>query len=184
MSDSAILSADQLKCLASPVRSEVFAAIRMLGQCSAADVAEARGLSAESVHFHFKGLTKVNLIKPCGQRPTVRRPEGLYEATAPSFLLPDTTGDPALASIVRHTVSSGLRRAVRGYEKAASLAKDKTKVADGFHIIQTRLKLSSDDQREFLAMIEQAVQFAKERESSDGNPLNWTSLVFLEKAKK
>ncbi len=184
MSDSAVLTADQLKCLASPVRNDVFATIRMLGQASAADVAEARGLSPETVHFHLKALAKANLIKPCGQRATARRPEGLYKTTALSYRLPDTTGDPDLASIVRHAVSSGFRRAIRGYEKAARSVEGKTKANEGFHVIQARLRLNPDDQREFMALIERAVQFAKERENPDGVPLNWTSLVFPEGAKK
>ena len=183
MPDSAILTAEQLKCLASPVRNEVFAAIRVLGQASAADVAEARGLSPEAVHFHLRGLAKANLIKSCGQRPTARRPEALFETTALSYRLPDTTGDPDLALIVRHTVSSGFRRAVRGYERAAKLAVGKAEANDGFHVIQARIRLNPDDQREFMALIERAVQFAKESESPDGMPLNWTSLVFPEGAK-
>ncbi|MEI8283043.1 MAG: helix-turn-helix domain-containing protein [Armatimonadota bacterium] len=183
MTDSAILTADQLKCLASPVRNDVFVAIRTLGQASAADIAKARGLSPETVHFHLKGLAKVNLIKPCGHRPTARRPEELFETTAPSYRLPDTTGDPDLASIVRNTVSSGIRRAIRGYEKAAKSPEGKAKATDGFQVIQARIRLSPDDQREFMALIEQAVQFAKERECSNGIPLNWTSLVFPEGAK-
>ena len=157
------------------MRGEVFAAIRSIGQASASAVAESTGLSPEATHFHLKGLLKVDLIEVVGQRATTRRPESIYQSTAKRYNLPK---DPELAAIVSKSVTAGLRRSVRGYEKAAALSREADDPSVGFQIIQTKVRLSAQDMETFRAMINQASQFAIERDDDAGATFQWTSIVY------
>ena len=178
MADFAVLNGDQLECLASPVRRDVFLAVRMLGKASATDVAESTSLSVETVHFHLRALTQAKLLEPCGKRATARRPESIYTSTAKTFKLPDIAANPQLAEIVRRSVSAGLRRTIRGYESAATEAAENANVHEGFQVIQTQFRLNPEDAKEFFELVERASKFARERESADGNMLHWTSVVY------
>jgi DNA-binding transcriptional ArsR family regulator len=181
LKEIAIFTEDQLKSLVSPVRSEVFDAVRSLGSASATDIAKETDLSAETVHFHLKGLLKAELIVRCGQRSSARRPESLYESSALQFNLPI---DSALSAVVSQAVMAGLRRTVRGYECAAVVARESEKPLDGFHIIQAKVQLSPRDMDQFLAMIERAAQFAREKSIESGSTHHWTSVVYPNFKKK
>lgn len=71
-------SLEQLECLSSPFRVEVFWTFRPDEPRSAADVAAEIGKSAQAVHYHVAELVRVGLIVPAGTRQRRARTETLY----------------------------------------------------------------------------------------------------------
>jgi DNA-binding transcriptional ArsR family regulator len=171
------LNSQQLTCLASPTRNQVFMSLRKLGKASARELAEDLDRDPELLHYHLKALLKAGLIRESGRRPTARKPEGLYEATASQYRLPDLVEQPELASITRKAVAAGMRETVRKYLAAAERAESEPELRRSMHIIRANLRLSPDDAQEFMRLIEAASDFAKEHERKDGVRLQWASLV-------
>jgi DNA-binding transcriptional ArsR family regulator len=76
---------DQVKALASAIRSEVFWAFNKSEPLSAADVAAALGKSAQTVHYHVNELVKVGLLLAVETRKRRARTETLYVHASMSF---------------------------------------------------------------------------------------------------
>jgi predicted ArsR family transcriptional regulator len=172
------LTAPQLACLASPVRSQVFMTLRRLNQASTREIAEEMGREPEVIHYHVNALTKAGLIHEAFRRPTKRKPEAVYKSTSRTFSLPDPRDRPELAAAARKAVSTGLRQAARGLEAASIQAEANPALRRHIHIINTAMRLSPEDAEVFIDMIESAVAFARDHESKEGTPLRWSSIVF------
>jgi hypothetical protein len=174
------LTADQLECLASPIRREVFTTLRGLGTASARELAEELHRTPEILHYHLKALHRAGLIRECGRRATARKPECLYEPAERSYRLPDLVKQPELAAITRKAVAAGLRQTTRGYEAAAIAAVDNAEVREHISVIQAGVTLRPENAAKFIALIEEANRFARQAESKEGLRLHWCSVVFPE----
>lgn len=171
------LTAEQLSCLASPVRSETFTVIRSLGEASVREVAESMDRSPEAVQYHVRALLRVGLIVEKFRRPTGHKPESVYAAATASIQLPDLKTTPELAPLTRKAVVAGLRQTIRGYQAAAEAAEQNPRVREGMSVIRATLRLRPDDAEVFFSLIEKALHFAKANESPDGTRLYWSSIV-------
>lgn len=171
------LNSQQLTCLASPTRNQVFMSLRKLGRASARELAEDLGRDPELLHYHLKSLLKAGLIRESGRRPTARKPEAVYESTATRYRLPDLDKQPELASITRKAVAAGMRESLRKYLSAAERAEGEPELRSFMHIIRAGVRLSPEDAQEFMRLIESASEFAKDHERKDGVRLQWASLV-------
>src|SRR2546423_11730891 len=178
MQRQSILTGEQLACLASPRRNEVFTILRSLKQGSVKEIADRTRQSPESTHYHVRALEHVGLVREAFRRAGFRKPEIVFEPTASRLSLPDLRENPELAPLTRKTILAGLRQVMRGYEPAAIRAAHNPDLEKHMHIIRANLLLSRKDARTFLAMIEAASRFAKDREAQGGVGLMWSSLVF------
>lgn len=169
-----ILTKEQLKCLASPVRNEVFSAVLEQGEASVRQIAEILAKSPESLHYHFKSLLKAGLIEALDQRPTERRPETLYRTVDTEFALPSDYADNEIADLRLKAIESGLRHSWRQFEKTARRHGGRNLV------LQQSLKLKPQDSDAFWAMIEEAAKFARERSCPEGHSTGWTCLFWEE----
>lgn len=158
MKTSIVLSEDQLRCLASPVRSKVFRCLQRAKSASAKEIGSIAGLSPQTTHFHLKALIAAGLVVISETRPSKRKPEHVFSPRAERFLLPETDSNPELAEIAAKTVIAALRREVRGFQPFAG---DSQKV----QIILTTLQLSESDRGQFQSLLEAALEFAKERQN-------------------
>ena len=168
------LTKEQLRCLASPVRNEVFSAVLNLGEASVKDVAAALAKSPESLHYHFKSLTKAGLIEMLDVRPTERRPEAVYRTVDTQFELPNESDDPEIAELRLGAIEAGLRHSWRHFEKTARSPNGKNLV------LKQSLKLKPEDSEVFWKMIEEAARFAREKSCPEGNSTGWTCLFWEE----
>src|SRR4051812_28092657 len=110
-----ILNADQLACLASPVRNEVFMQLRTIGKASVGDIAKVLGKSPEAVHYHVKALVAAGLAREAFRRPGVKKPEFVYEPVGKRLKLPNPSEGPEVAKLIRKSVAAGFRQTIRGY---------------------------------------------------------------------
>ena len=85
---------DQIEVMASPARLEILDAVRSTGPCSIADIAALLGRPADSLYYHVRQLVEVDLLIPCGTRPTSRRHEELYRTPARRIRTPFAADDP------------------------------------------------------------------------------------------
>ncbi|MEA2553403.1 MAG: Helix-turn-helix domain [Fimbriimonadaceae bacterium] len=172
------LSAEQLKCLASPARNEVFTQLRILGKASIGDVAKALGKKPESVHYHMKGLVSAGLAKEAFRRPAPKKPESVYEPVGRKLRLPAQDSGSEIATLTRKAVAAGLRQTLRGYQKASQAAEHSPKVRARMHVIKASLRLKAADAEAFFKLIEAASRFADEHRDDSGERLVWSSLVY------
>ncbi len=173
---SHVLSLEQVRCLGSTVRNEIYQRFRALQPASVADVAESLGKSVELVHYHARELLKHDLIMEVEKRPSGRRPESVYRATHRVVELPKT-GDGA-EEAVRDMVVGSLKLTARQYEKASVAAEDDPEVARSMHVIRAIVRLSDEEMTKFLAMIEDIATFLKENQSPEGKSVTWSSAVY------
>lgn len=73
---------EQVRSLASPIRSEVFWSFSSREKFSVAEVAKSLGKSAQTVHYHVNELVKVGLLIAVGERKQRARIEKLYAQKA------------------------------------------------------------------------------------------------------
>ena len=183
MATAAVLTAEQLRALASPVRNEVYARLRALGRASAGDLGGELGRSAEAVHYHLRELVRVGLIREAFRRPTQRKPESVFEPTADSVRLPDPRKSPKIAELNRRAVLAGMRMVMRGYDAASRRAARAPRAAepDGrIHVVRLNVRLAEQDARELFRRIEEIARFADERRAPEGAGirLHWHSVVY------
>jgi DNA-binding transcriptional ArsR family regulator len=176
-----VLNSEQLACLASPTRNETFATIRSLGKASVRELADRMGRSPEALYYHVKALSKAGLIKEALRRPTVRKPEAVYESVEANYRLPQSGSDPELDALARRSVVSGLRHTIRGYETASTIAEKDVQKRPYLQVIRVACRLSEEHAKSFFELIEEAARFAKDHEQPDGVRLHWSSVVFPEK---
>jgi DNA-binding transcriptional ArsR family regulator len=172
------LNAEQLACLASPARNEVFMQLRTLGKGSAGDIAKAIGKKPEAIHYHVKALVVAGLAKVAYHRPSPKKPESVYEPVGKSLELPKADAGPEIAALARKAVRAGLAATARGYLKAAELAESDAEVRSRMHLLKVNVRLSPEDAKEFLRLIEEANKFASARRAEDGIRLVWSSAVY------
>ena len=109
---------DQLEAIASPVREEIVARLSRLGRASIADVARSLGRPSQTLYPHFEKLCQVGLLRRCGERPTGRRPEALYETPGGGLFAVYQPGRPAEQRALGSYVSASMRRAERNLRAA------------------------------------------------------------------
>ncbi len=76
--ETAQLTLEQVACLASPARGEVFFHFSGLVPRSIAEIAEMVGRSASATTYHVAELVQVGLLVPAGERKKRSRTETLY----------------------------------------------------------------------------------------------------------
>lgn len=82
------LNLEQMRCLSSTIRADVFWSFHAIDQKSVSDVATEVGKSAQTVHYHVNALVKIGLIVPGETRKRRSRIEQLYVRKARSSLDP------------------------------------------------------------------------------------------------
>lgn len=156
-----------------------------MGEASARDLAEAIGKSAETMHYHLKALLAADLIEEAYRRPSIKKPEIVYRAPAVRIHIPASL-PKELRGISRKAIVTGVRASIRGFESASLAADETPELRKNIHVIRANMRLKPDDAKRFFELVDEAVQFAKEHESDEGQRLQWSSLVYplVERQKK
>lgn len=108
------------RVLMSPVRHEIVEAVRLLGPCSIADVAELIDRPADSLYKHVQQLQDGGFIAEAGFRKGDRNVEQLIDVVADDFAIDfqDNTGDAENDAVVA-TANSFLKAAARAVRDSA-----------------------------------------------------------------
>lgn len=170
MKSEVVLSEEQLKCLASPVRAEVFEAVKLKGRVSARELSTSLGMSTQTIHFHLNELLKVNLIAVVERRAAKKKPEKVFAASALSYRFPNITGQPDLEQVVLKSISATLRRVIRNFEAHAH-------DSENAQILKTVVCLSEADLAVFEKKIFEALEFARDQRDDNATPRDFTMLL-------
>ena len=69
---------DQLRTLQSPLRVQLVAVLRQLGEASVREIAEQMDTRPEGLHYHVRELVAVGMLERVGKRKVSRRMESVY----------------------------------------------------------------------------------------------------------
>ena len=75
-------SVAQYRVLLSPVRFEVFEAMRFLAPCPIAEVARCLGRPADGLYQHFRKLQRAGILREVGREKVGRRTQAIYDLIA------------------------------------------------------------------------------------------------------
>lgn len=175
MEEELVLTAEQLKCLTSPACNDVVVALRTLEPASATEIASKLDRSPATVLYHLRRLLDCSLVREVGRRPTARKPEAVFALAARRFRLPEPKPGSPEEMYQHQAVLAGLRRVMRGYEKAASAAPSGER---SLQVIRAQIRLTPEDTKRFLQMIESASQFAEENRAEEAPILHWSSILY------
>lgn len=170
------LSIEQLQCLASPMRRDVFNSLVGLRQAAVADIANECGISSHTAHFHVRALLNAGLIQVVGTQAGTKRPSALFAPVARAFKIPEGAKSEQEARVISASVLAGLRRTVRNYEK--SIETSGPDAIEDFLVLHTRLRLGAPDKMEFLKRINATMEFAREHEDISADPLSFNVILF------
>jgi len=173
--DTVELTLPQLKCLASPACSAIYAALRALGQASAAEIGRSVGRSPATVHYHVKCLLESGLVREAFRRPTMRKPEAVFEPVTQRLRLPKPDPETGVNEYARRAVVAGLRQVMRGYERAA---RETSEDSRGIHVLRAQLRLKPADLDRFLEMLEAASKCAEENRAEEEPLTHWSSVCY------
>jgi predicted transcriptional regulator len=109
--------ADQLKCLASPVRMDIVDHLSGRPPASIKELADDIGRQASSIYHHVQLLVDVGLVVEAGTRVVNRKSEKLYATAAPRMRLKKALGDSRNAPVMREVVAALCREAERDFSR-------------------------------------------------------------------
>lgn len=163
MKDRITLSSEQIKCLNSGPRYEVFSALRLLEEASARDLAELTGRDAKSLYYHLRALEKAELVRQIEIRPTGRTKERVYAPTVRHVELNFELSDSHRADYLDKLMRLSMREARRSFDLPLTPEQRKQST----HLYRTLVRLSPKDLATFESMLTAAVDFAQQASNKD-----------------
>lgn len=163
------LDEDQLRCLSSPPRLEVFSTLIRLGRASVAEVARTVARPPDALYYHIRQLLVCGLLRPAGQRPATTRPEQLYEPVA-HLVRTDPDNDSKEYLEARKAFTASMLRAARHrlHDYLDQLTGDPRASRRRPQLHSLLVRLDERDADEFLSRLESAFSFARDRSLDDG----------------
>lgn len=120
-----------------PVKSEIVQAIRMLGACSVAEIADLLDRPADALYRHVDALRKAGLVREAGVRKRGRHAEQLFDTVADDFSADFRGASPAIENRVAHRTASALLKAMGRTVRDAAAAKAIVARPEGRNISMT-----------------------------------------------
>jgi len=116
-----VQSPAQWSVLASAVRGEILEALRLLGPCSLADIAQTIDRPADSLYPHLEQLQEAGFVVPAGFRKGARNVEQLIDVVAEDFAIDfhDATGAAENQAII-DTANAFMKASARALRDSAA----------------------------------------------------------------
>jgi DNA-binding transcriptional ArsR family regulator len=171
-----VLTAAQVRSLASPARLEIIEAFSALGRASARELAAHLGRSPGAVYHHLRALEHAGVVREVARRPGARRPEAVYGPAAGRMAVAASPrrGDQQAAV---HAMKAVLRQAARDADRVFAQGVETLK--GRFHGLQLSGALLPADIKRVLALLgelEAVFREANRTPSRAGEIFRWTSL--------
>jgi DNA-binding transcriptional ArsR family regulator len=165
-----VLSAAQLRVLASPVRIEIVGVFQAHGALAIRELAEKLARPADGLYHHVRRLQKAGILHVVQRVRVGRRDEAVFALTAERFGHAAQPQTNATKEAVIQAADAALRLAGREFRRAVLLREPRQKDAPADQAKRTRAKLSrqrswlTDDDLETLhALLEKVEAFLQER---------------------
>ncbi len=171
------LSVDQLRCLVSPVRADLFEALRLAGKASIAELAETLERSPHSLYYHVRLMVKNDLFKVVYTRRVVARDEAVYEVVASRLGFMRGSQSPIYREQIIKALRLSLRKAEREHKAAQSAAAAGNLDDEEIRMLRLQVRLSGPDAETLRRKLTELGLWAREREEDSGDLYSLTGLI-------
>jgi predicted ArsR family transcriptional regulator len=181
-----VLSAAQLRVLASPVRIEIVGVFQAYGAITIRELAQKLARPADGLYHHVRRLQKAGILQVAQTVRVGRRDEAVFALTAERFGHATQPQTKTTKDAVIQAASAALRLAGREFCRAVLMeesAKKKDASADQPKRARTKLSrqrswLTEDDLETLHALLEKIETFLQERmRHKQGRPFSVTTAV-------
>jgi len=147
---------EQLRCVASPARTEILFALRALERASVGEIANWTGRETTSLYYHLRALIRVGLVRVVEKRSAKRRDEQVFELIAPMFDRPVKRDDPEYMEAHKTTVSNTILYVEKNYRQAIE-----NEDFDGLFVHTLNAYLTEGEIERLKALFEKAIHRAR-----------------------
>ena len=158
------LSATQLRCLESPVRIEIYEAIRSIRRVTVAELAEHLGRTVHSLYYHVNAMVGAGLIRVTEYRRSGKKDEAVYEAVSDRLVFDKSTSNPAYRESLIRSVRVALRKAEREHARSRQARTP----GEDFGLLRLKARLKEEDAREFQKKLESLGKWVRRRDQEPG----------------
>lgn len=162
--ERALFSLEQVKTLASSIRTEVFWSFDEFEPMSAADVGAAMGKSAQTIHYHVHELVKVGLLIAVGTRKRRARTETLYVHSARSFFAEGPNASAEYRGYIRKSFTSITRQMDREQAGMHDVLNFDPSIKDFHGYLRASLRLTPEAAQTLKSRLHAVLQSAHELE--------------------
>lgn len=161
------LTAEQLECLASPLRNEIVAALREHGPSSVNELATFLGLSPKGLYHHVHHLLKAELIVVEGTRAAGRRQESIYATPRAKWILRSDSEQDGYQEQMIRSVSAMLRVLDREHAAAVRATRDQSGSRRLFNVRRLVMRLEPDKLDVLMEKLDEIEAFLHENQTPD-----------------
>jgi DNA-binding transcriptional ArsR family regulator len=162
---------EQVRVLASPIRSAIMQTLCQGGERSVAELAESVGASGPATQYHVRMLLDVGLILFAGKRRAGQRSESVYRAVSDRITIPTKSDSPefmqALLELALTTIRNLEKEVAQAYSFAPSEGTDQRPV----RILGRTGRLHPDLLPKLQGLLSEAVNLLEPSDSNPSHPL-------------
>lgn len=175
--DDLILSAAQVRCLASPLRTAILSHIRTGGSFTARDLASLMGVPLKRLYYHLHALKKAGLIAVRGTRLNRGQKESSYGRVARRYIIRPDPRDRKYLEAAADKVDATCRLAARENRRALFATTNHPELLDRMRLLRVDACLNKATIAKVIRALDQAVDLAHEAHSPDNE--QWISITAL-----
>lgn len=172
----------QLRALQSPLRVQLVAVLRNLGQASVRQLADQMDTRPEGLHYHVRQLVAVGLVDRVGKRRVSRRMESVYALPGKDLKIDLDGRRPAYRSEVGRVYSAALRLADRTMLRAlAARPVSGGTTAEAPRLIQIGARLRKRPMKELRRKLAELERFLREHDDPRASHMYLLTVACSEK---
>ena len=175
MSESTILTREQIRALYSPIRLDIMTSLRAYGDATAGEIAARVRIDEHLLYYHLRCLTKVDLVTIAGQRAGSTKPETIFSARAPGSTSELDMRDEATRNEVKRNVHTILKAAAREYCDATDIHFNDHR--DDFLLVRRSASLSAEKRKEFIELVDKLTMLLNEQSEPGGEAFGLTLVM-------
>lgn len=160
--DTLNFTLDQIRCLTSPVRTELLYALLIDGPLTVAELATLVERPAKSLYYQVRLLEKFGLIVQTGTRRTSNREERIYDATADNMVVQPPPLSPEYRREFAKNVQSVMVNASQEFGQALMEADESLDDFQPRYARRLTFRLTPDHQVIFMNKLREMLDYGRE----------------------
>lgn len=159
-----VLNREQIACMASPQKSELFEALMTLRAASIGELAAYLGRSAKSLYYHIRPLCAVGLVQVRETRLSGKRMEAVYETVSNRIVIEETEEDGEREQAARRSHRALLRKMERELRDASQ---EKKKGPTELDVLRISVWLTPEARAQLTSRLEDLARFLREQDDPE-----------------
>lgn len=166
------LTAEQMACLASPLRAALLDRLIMDGPASVGELTVHLDAAPKTLYYHLRQMQQAGLVQVAEMRRGSRREETVYRATATRLRVDASRGPEHRAHMAR-SVSALLRLIDREHQQFLKASAGMPQPVVGAMVQRLVVNLTPEQLSAFFELLQQAARYARDnsapQEGADGH---------------